>query len=220
MPFCFAAVPFAKPAYRCDCHRNHSYTFAVLLSISAQGLLSTGTAGIPNRMAVTQTLHIVVLASEYLVYILGLTLVVRWAAESSSTSWRRFSLPIVNGGVAIGAVSGILVTANILTYPVLSLIFSAAALLLLGISWGIRYAHSHAEPRDAHGERLSAFEQAHGLSEREREVFRLWVSGHQLDYIADALCISKNTVKTHVAHIYKKTETANREELIQLVERR
>ena len=122
--------------------------------------------------------------------------------------------------MAIGAVSGIPVTANILTYTVLSLIFSAAAPLLLGISWGIRYAHFHAEPRDTRGERLSSFEQAHGLSEREREVFRLWVSGHQLDYIADALCISKNTVKTHVAHIYKKTETANREELIQLVERR
>ena len=195
-------------------------TFAILLSISAQGLLSTGATGIANRIAITQALHIVVLASEYLVYILGLTLVFRWASESSSAGWRRFSLPIVNGGVAIGAVSGILVTANILTYTVLSLIFSAAALLLLGISWGIRYAHSHAEPRDTRGERLSSFEQAHGLSEREREVFRLWVSGHQLDYIADALCISKNTVKTHVAHIYKKTETANREELIQLVERR
>ena len=157
---------------------------------------------------------------EYLIYLLGLALALERTPKETPTSWRRFSLPIVNGGVAIGVVSGILVTANILTYTVLSLIFSAAALLLLGISWGIRYAHFHVEPRDTRGERLSSFEQAHGLSEREREVFRLWVSGHQLDYIADALCISKNTVKTHVAHIYKKTETANREELIQLVERR
>ena len=215
----FALLQRLSPNHRADVTATATASvLAILLSIAIQGLTSE-TTGATSSVA-AQILHAIVLTCEYLIYLLGLALALERTPKETPTSWRRFSLPIVNGGVAIGAVSGILVTANILTYTVLSLIFSAAALLLLGISWGIRYAHFHAEPRDTRGERLSSFEQAHGLSEREREVFRLWVSGHQLDYIADALCISKNTVKTHVAHIYKKTETANREELIQLVERR
>ena len=48
----------------------------------------------------------------------------------------------------------------------------------------------------------------------------LWATGHQVDYVADQLCISKNTAKTHVRHIYTKLGVTSREELIQLMERR
>ena len=55
-------------------------------------------------------------------------------------------------------------------------------------------------------------------SRREREILELWVTGHRLDYVAESLFISKNTVKTHLRHIYQKTQTGNKEELLVLFE--
>ena len=56
-----------------------------------------------------------------------------------------------------------------------------------------------------------------GLSPRETEVLTIWVTGRALSYVEKALFISRSTVKTHLNHIYAKTGTANREELIELV---
>ena len=49
---------------------------------------------------------------------------------------------------------------------------------------------------------------------------RCWPSGNRPHgaYIEKQLFISKNTVKTHLNHIYAKTKTANREELLELLE--
>lgn len=57
-----------------------------------------------------------------------------------------------------------------------------------------------------------------GLTAREQEILELWVTGHRLDYVAESLFISKNTVKTHLRHIYQKTQTSNKEELLVLFE--
>lgn len=56
------------------------------------------------------------------------------------------------------------------------------------------------------------------LSPREQEVLAIWATGHTGAYIEKRLFISKNTVKTHLNHIYAKTNTSNREELLQLLE--
>ena len=56
------------------------------------------------------------------------------------------------------------------------------------------------------------------ITAREREILELWVTGHRLDYVAESLFISKNTVKTHLRHIYQKTQTGNKEELLVLFE--
>ena len=50
------------------------------------------------------------------------------------------------------------------------------------------------------------------LSQREVEVLRLLAAGKSNRDIADALCISLNTVATHVRNILTKTGTANRTE--------
>jgi DNA-binding NarL/FixJ family response regulator len=50
------------------------------------------------------------------------------------------------------------------------------------------------------------------LSQRETEVLRLVAAGKSNRDIADALCISLNTVATHVRNILAKTGTANRTE--------
>ncbi len=58
-----------------------------------------------------------------------------------------------------------------------------------------------------------------GLSPRELEVAQLWVAGHNSAYIEETLSISKHTVRTHLKNIYAKTHTANKEDLIRLVEK-
>jgi DNA-binding NarL/FixJ family response regulator len=50
------------------------------------------------------------------------------------------------------------------------------------------------------------------LSQREVEVLRLLAAGKSNREIADALCISLNTVATHARNILAKTDAANRTE--------
>lgn len=55
------------------------------------------------------------------------------------------------------------------------------------------------------------------LTPREADVLILVVQGRNEPYVADALGISRATVKTHVNHIYRKTNVASRQELLDLV---
>ncbi len=65
---------------------------------------------------------------------------------------------------------------------------------------------------------LAAFATDHGLSPRETEVFELLVKGRSAPFIRDELCISLNTVTSHIKHIYTKLEVHTRQELIDLVD--
>jgi DNA-binding CsgD family transcriptional regulator len=58
------------------------------------------------------------------------------------------------------------------------------------------------------------------LSKREREVASMLVDGLSVKEIALELCISENTVKTHIRHIYKKIGSGDRQELRRIVEAR
>jgi len=52
------------------------------------------------------------------------------------------------------------------------------------------------------------------LSDREKELLKLMVEGHNYKDIADKAFISYETVRTHVKHIYKKLHVASRSEAI------
>ena len=52
------------------------------------------------------------------------------------------------------------------------------------------------------------------LSEREKELLKLMVEGHNYKAIAEKAFISYETVRTHVKHIYKKLHVASRSEAI------
>lgn len=58
-----------------------------------------------------------------------------------------------------------------------------------------------------------------GLTARERDVFDLLVRGRSIDYIAQNLTISFNTAKSHIRHIYVKTDVHSRQELLDLIDR-
>ena len=70
----------------------------------------------------------------------------------------------------------------------------------------------------AHAERLAAFSRLHGLTARETDVLAHLVRGRALAAIAERLCVSTGTVKTHALHIYAKTGVHSRQELMDLFE--
>ena len=67
-------------------------------------------------------------------------------------------------------------------------------------------------------ERRAKIAREHGLSKREAEIFGLLAQGRSRPYIRDALVLSKNTVATHIRHIYEKLGIHSQQELIDLVE--
>ncbi len=57
------------------------------------------------------------------------------------------------------------------------------------------------------------------LSNREREVFQMIAEGHTTKKIADILCVSPSTVKTHRANIMDKLQLENISQLVQFAVR-
>jgi len=57
----------------------------------------------------------------------------------------------------------------------------------------------------------------HGISKREAEVLGLLRRGRTYLEMADELCVSMATIKSHVSHLYEKTGTRNKVELINLL---
>jgi DNA-binding CsgD family transcriptional regulator len=56
--------------------------------------------------------------------------------------------------------------------------------------------------------------QAHGLTVREAEILRFLLIGRSALRIAQSLCISENTVNSHIKHIYGKFAVHSRQELL------
>ena len=57
-----------------------------------------------------------------------------------------------------------------------------------------------------------------GLTEREREVFELLARGRNAHYLQEQLGITRNTAKTHIAHVYAKLGIHSQQELIDLLD--
>lgn len=58
-----------------------------------------------------------------------------------------------------------------------------------------------------------------GLSARERELLPHLARGHRPVFVAEQLCISESTARTHVRNIYRKLGIGSSEELIELVDK-
>ncbi|MVX60541.1 hypothetical protein GKZ27_03575 [Enterorhabdus mucosicola] len=64
----------------------------------------------------------------------------------------------------------------------------------------------------------NALAESHGLSGREREILGYLARGRSQPYIREELVLSKNTVASHVKHIYQKLDVHSRQELLDLFE--
>ncbi len=87
----------------------------------------------------------------------------------------------------------------------------AASFLGLGVWLGARLFRAHAPAAFAHNARARA---ALGITDREFEVLELLAAGRSNKEIAEALAVSLNTVKTHVARLLDKLDAARRTEAI------
>lgn len=74
--------------------------------------------------------------------------------------------------------------------------------------------------RQAQPDAQTWFRDAFDLSERETEVALLIAQGRSKSYIAEALCLSENTVRTHAKNVYTKLDVHSKQELIDLVQNR
>ncbi len=125
----------------------------------------------------------------------------------------------------LGAFSGQLAGLVLIDQPltvvfIILLLLIVAALLLSGDgSFALKGIEVPLSGQSTLATRVQSLASAHGLSPRETDVLQIWASGHQSSYIEERLHISKNTVKTHLSHIYLKTGAENREELLNLLER-
>ena len=63
-------------------------------------------------------------------------------------------------------------------------------------------------------EKVAALAQQASLTKREQEVLVLLAQGVRADAIGNQLFISPNTVRTHVANIYRKLEIHTHQELL------
>lgn len=88
----------------------------------------------------------------------------------------------------------------------------AAGFLALGIWVGVRLVHRR-DPDTAFSVNEAALASL-GISPRELEVLRHLAAGCSNKEIANALAVSPNTVKTHLARLYEKLEAARRTEAI------
>ncbi|HJF66610.1 MAG TPA: LuxR C-terminal-related transcriptional regulator, partial [Slackia equolifaciens] len=72
--------------------------------------------------------------------------------------------------------------------------------------------------KDALHDRCSAMTEESGLSAREAEIMEYLALGRSVPYIAEALYISENTVRTHCKSIYRKLGIHSKSELMDLVD--
>lgn len=126
--------------------------------------------------------------------------------------WRRM---LVYGGLlAAGAVALQLLDDQRLarSYPgEFGLFLLAAGFLALGVFLGVRVFARPAAPAFDGNPRVQA---AIGISPRELEVLHALAAGGSNKEIAQALGVSPNTVKTHVARLYAKLEAGRRTEAV------
>ncbi len=81
------------------------------------------------------------------------------------------------------------------------------------IEWDSRVAQRDKEGSTPAAETLKQY----GVSSRESEVLSHLARGRTYGEIADVLCVSLATIKTHLSHLYEKTGTRNKVELINLL---
>jgi LuxR family transcriptional regulator, positive regulator of biofilm formation len=65
-----------------------------------------------------------------------------------------------------------------------------------------------------HVESISKTQRRESISKKEREIIILISQGHRNREIADKLCISEQTVKSHLSRIFRKTNVTSRSQLV------
>ncbi len=217
---------------------NTAVVFYVALPVAAVSAL------LPTDTPTMQVLAVALInISTALIDMLAFFLLVKNVRTNAASV--LFGLGILQAcrmlGNTLGQTLASLVPDPTLSLAVTFLSLLVAALVILGNSVQFSLVTAKDGPQDPNGEarpdpdcpsqaalgaktdirlvRAALLANTCGLSEREAQVLALWGTGHTGPYIEERLHISKNTVKTHLSHIYAKTGVTGKEELLQLLER-
>ncbi len=87
----------------------------------------------------------------------------------------------------------------------------AAGFTVLGVWLGYRLTNG---PKQAPPDRNQKALDALKISDKEYEVLELLAEGHSNQEIAERLFVSPNTIKTHLASLYRKLEVSRRTQAI------
>ena len=170
-----------------------------------------------------QLLLLLVHAGVELMGFLTVAVLVEAVEQRRASATLLFALysVVLFAGTLVGQVSSAVFAHNRALTAVLLMVVLVAMLMLAFMAHdSIAHPGSLVAPTPAAAaDPLDQLAQTCGLSPRELDVARLWVAGHNSAYIEETLSISKHTVRTHLKNIYGKTHTANKEELIRLVEK-
>jgi DNA-binding CsgD family transcriptional regulator len=154
-------------------------------------------------------------------YICFFLLLWHYAAIIGGAQHQQSSFALVTRflcAILLGQFLGALFPAGLASYITSELIF--ALLLFLVIAFARQRKRFQGVEQLGTGTRIDAFAANFALTPRETEVLRLLMERTPYKQIEDKLCISSNTVKTHVKNIYQKTDVTSREELLKKLDTR
>jgi DNA-binding CsgD family transcriptional regulator len=183
---------------------------ALAHGLAAWQLLAAGTS-----LAVHPSLPLLPLFSSYVLYLYCFLILLRHRRGAAGSLARGAHRTAVIG-MAIVIPAMALEDLYLLTSPgsrrvladPLAFLFLTGATLVLVMLFLVRFGR---QGRQREG--LDELAARYALSPREQEVAGLLAAGLRYKEIADKLCISLDTVKTHASHIYQKTASSGRVEL-------
>lgn len=150
-------------------------------------------------------------------------------SDTSLSVWRFLERSTYFAGF-IGALGAIVVflghSSHLGLEGIAGLVTPALLLGFYALLFGILFRIVHSALRQLSAktpERLSfevseEFCRSYRITPRELQVIELILRGLAYREVADALFLSIKTVKTHVYHVYEKTSSANKIELLQLLQ--
>lgn len=127
------------------------------------------------------------------------------------------------GGILVGGVLMSVVGRDITAMALVAVSLVYVTMLALGLS-AQRRSHSNyiivRNPQDvahiAEAQAQAIGSEFPAISPRELDVLRLLLQHQTIDRMAEELGISRNTVKSHIAHLYEKTGLNSRQQLVDL----
>lgn len=107
---------------------------------------------------------------------------------------------------------------------VISLVILIASIFLISsqnlqTGWGLANPASTVHLSDSLSSAIAQISSESGLTKRETTIFELFARGKNRAAISEELTISKETVKSHIQSIYRKTGTHSQQELISYLEK-
>lgn len=216
---CCAGIALAFLSYRKSVQTSICIAVPLMVLAGVGNLFLSGTA----HTAVLFIANVGVEMTKYLMFYLMVDVIIKDGAPALlCLALLRFAQW---GGSALGQVAADVLSSSSGVLWAMFVVLMIALMLMMGFAGsvsprreasdgeGVREAPVHAP------QTIEMFASHYGLSPRETDVLRIWITGRPIAVVEKTLYISQSTVKTHLNHIYAKTGAPNRAALLDLFDR-